>query len=138
MPLATNKRSDHEPLGRPLGARPRHQGRRSSAAPWYAERVTDGWNAVALRPIGDGAPLTARRRARLVEVAVEDVGAALHERGPGVLTGVVLIRPLITSATTNAGLASLLHLHGPRVAARQRALGTRVFVGVGAAAAEIG
>ena len=24
MPLATNKRSDHEPLGRPVGARPRH------------------------------------------------------------------------------------------------------------------
>ena len=24
VPLATNKRSDHEPLGRPVGARPRH------------------------------------------------------------------------------------------------------------------
>ena len=39
MPLATNKRSDHEPLGRPLGARPRHQGRREAAAALVRERL---------------------------------------------------------------------------------------------------
>ena len=39
VPLATNKRSDHEPLGRPLGARPRHQGRRTKAAALVRERL---------------------------------------------------------------------------------------------------
>ena len=39
VPLAANKRSDHEPLGRPLGARPRHQGRRTKAAALVRERL---------------------------------------------------------------------------------------------------
>ena len=39
VPLATNKRSDHEPLGRPVGARPRHQGRRTAAAALVRERL---------------------------------------------------------------------------------------------------
>ena len=47
VPLATNKRSDHEPLGRPVGARPRHPWERvcllvseprlrRSDRPWYS------------------------------------------------------------------------------------------------------